>query len=441
MAPPNVTHLTNRILHHPDVEYAWRPWPTYELSAWIRDELLVSEDATPNERALLDKLGWKKTSSVLSKKGKVALPARVPGVKDIEIWTPKDPGNFAMVERVMAELLSMGKEPLVSPNHLLVPCNYGCYCPAYAPFVLAPQPNRAAKMEKFVRTESPVHVVVIDTGYIKKAPLEVRRDLGGFDNYRGEVWNGNAWVLSQEDDSYTLAGGVLELLDGHGTFTAGEIAERCPRAKVTVVGIREVESAATEASVAREIFRWAAEADVIVPVFAFHELGGLSNWTFTNILPQLKETSVVVCPAGNESSRAKHYPAALQWPDYPVVGVGSFKSMSPSSVTLSDFTNYGDWVFGYTGGERVPGLYFKLNTKVEDGPDKKLPYQGWASWSGTSFAAPKVAAYLANRAAAGSTARNAAAYMKANAPQFPMTPPNIAGVGASVGLDLRQYAR
>ena len=449
MAPPNVTHLTSRILSdHHHVGYAWMPAPTFELSSWVRDELLVSQDATDEERGLLStKYGWRKKGSVIAKLGK-----RTDGVRDVEIWGPTNPDRFMMVEGVVADLSArFGEKSLVSPNHLMVPSpNLGCYCPASAPKYLAPQPNRATAIAKYVpppKGEEPVRVVVIDTGYIKKPSLENRRNRGGFASVRGEIFNGTSWVPSPVDDAYRLVGpnGLpspsqpLELLDGHGTFTAGEISERCPKVHVTVVGIRDIESAATEASVAREIYKH-ADADVIVPVFAFHTLRGLKNWTFTNVLPQLKKTSVVVCPAGNESSYKPHFPAGLPWPDYPVVGVGSLVANNPDTAGphLSEFSNYGDWVFGYTAGEDVKGLYFNLTTRVEDGPPEKVAYKGWARWSGTSFAAPKVAAYLANKAVAGGTARGAAADLL-NRPLVPLFGP-AAGV-AAMGRDFRQIAK
>jgi hypothetical protein len=425
VAPPKVTHLTNRILQNKKhVQYRWGPGPTYELSAWICDELLVSEDASDEERSRLKQFGWRPKSSVLASAGKTKITRR-PGVKDIEIWRPRDPGQFHMVEAVISELtLELGKTPMVSPNHLLVPCGYGSYCSARAPKPLPPQSRRASRIANY-KPGADVSVVVIDTGYITKAPLEQRRQRGGFADRAGEVFDGENWSSSPPDGPYRIASGALGLLDGHGTFTAGEIAERCPRVHVTVVGILDPEvSAATEVSVAREILR-NAQADVIVPVFAFHALYGLRNWTFTNILPQLKDGSVVVCPTGNESSSAPHYPAALPWPDYPVVGVGSFVSRNATQttgVTLSDFSNYGDWVFGYTYGEDIPGLYFNLKTKVEDSDpaDKVWGFTGWASWAGTSFAAPQVAACLANEAVAGTSPRDAAAQLRANAQQVPL---------------------
>jgi subtilisin family serine protease len=426
----------------------WGPEPTYDLTGWIRDELLVSQDASPLERKRLAEWGWRRKASALAPSGKTKPPRRAPGVLDIEIWGPRVPSSYRMVEAVISDLThEVGGTPKVSPNHLLVPCGAGAYCPARAPKPLTrTQPALAARMANFVEG-SETRVVVIDTGYIRKDPLEKRRERGGFDNRTGEIWNGNAWVPSPQDGPYRLQSGpfrgALEMLDGHGTFTTGEIAQRCPRAHITVVGILDDEGAATEAAVARAIYL-NADADVIVPVFAFPMLNGINNWTFTNVLPQLKRGSMVVSPAGNESSTLPRYPAALRWPEYPVIGVGSFVPKRKSDVTgtsLSDFSNYGPWVFGYTAGEDVTGLYFKLTTKVEDAepPNRRWAFNGWASWSGTSFAAPKVAAVLANAAAAGTSPRAAAAQLQANAPQVPLFAPGFAP--GLTGSDLRALAK
>ncbi len=446
MTPPKVTHLTNRILNGPHIQYARAPGN--ELSSWMSDELLVSADASPAEKRRLDHFGWHQSSSVLAE-AKIAerqgiedsTTATRRDVKDIEIWRPKDPPRFQKVETVIADLThDFGKTLRVSPNHILVPCGAGAYCPASAPTALAPQPTRAKAMAEF-EPGSDVQVVVIDTGYIKPTlPLEERRKHGGFADTTGQVFDGNAWVASQADGPRRLGGpdSPLDLLDGHGTFTAGEIAERCPKVQITVVGILDPRvGAMTEAAVARAIYE-NSNADVIVPVFAFHPLNSILNWTFPNVLPQLKPGSVVVCPAGNESSSVPHYPAALPWPYFPVVGVGSFvreQTTQTTGVTLSDFSNYGHWVFGYHDGEDVPGLYFDLTTKVEDGPNRPIRYRGWARWSGTSFAAPQVAAKIANQMVTGISPKAAAAQLQASAPQVQLI--TTSGPFPQTGRDLR----
>jgi Subtilase family len=433
-APPFVTHLTNRLIKDPRVGYTWASAPSFELSGWIKDELLVSKDVADAVRTRLNvELGWQRVSSVLTKVPKKPAPK----VVDIEIWKPARP-NYAVVQAVLSDLRThFGFLPKVSPNHLLVPCNLGCYCPASAPREVADQAALAAKIANFNPGKGAIEVVVIDTGYIQHPALERRKAAGGFASVRGEVLRrNNTWGPSPPDSVLFTPGGAIQLLVGHGTFSAGVIAARCPRAKITLVGIREVESAATEAAVAREIYKH-SDADVIVPVFAFHSLQGIQNWTFPSVLPQLAEGTVVVCPAGNESSNAPHYPAALSWPGYPVVGVGSFVPTQTNAGNLSKFSDYGSWVFGYTGGQNVVGPYLKRRARVEDGPANALRFKGWARWSGTSFAAPKVAAAIVNRTPSAGLARGTVNQLRAAAQSVPL----FGAVGAALGLDLRPLAK
>ncbi len=436
VAPPNLTHLTTRLLKDPRLDHQFGPAPTFELSSWVKDELLVSEDVPKPVRAQLGKLGWGRASSVLAPGAGGKLPKRESGVVDIEVWKPVG-HHFSIVEVVMSNLAStFGKPPKVSPNHLLVPCNHGSYCPSGPPRRVAVQARLAAKIATFTPGKDTIRVVVIDTGYIRHPALEARAAHGGFVHVQGQVLKNQAWVASEPDGVYKIPGGAVALLVGHGTFTAGVIAARCPRAHITLVGIRAVESAATESAVARAIYRH-AKADVIVPVFAFHSLMGIRNWTFPNILPQLGSGSVVVCPAGNESSPAPHYPAGLSFPGYPVIGVGSFHPTPTAKRNLSKFSDFGNWVFGYAGGENVIGPYLNRTVRVEEGGPNPVQFNGWSRWSGTSFATPRVAAALVNDSPSPGSARAAAAAMRAAAPSALL---HGAAAGGT-GLDLRSLAK
>ncbi len=62
------------------------------------------------------------------------------------------------------------------------------------------------------------------------------------------------------------------------------------------------------------------------------------------------------------------------------------------------YTNYGPWVRACTRGTDVVSLFFDGFNGAEppaaDGSDAD-DFHGWARWSGTSFAAPRVVATLA----------------------------------------------
>jgi subtilisin family serine protease len=103
------------------------------------------------------------------------------------------------------------------------------------------------------------------------------------------------------------------------------------------------------------------------------------------------------------------YPAAFSAEYHNVIGVGS---VGPDG-NRSGFSNHGPWVRCCTEGEDVVSTFISgWDGKTEEvepegttgaGTQPVKSFDGWASWSGTSFAAPKVAAELARRKAAGST--------------------------------------
>src|SRR5262249_11605000 len=113
----------------------------------------------------------------------------------------------------------------------------------------------------------------------------------------------------------------------------------------------------------------------------------------------------IVAPAGNQNSPTPQYPAAFHRSHKNVIGVGSITR----SKRRSSFSNYGPWVTCCTQGENVLSSFIThWQGQTEDGdPDGSSPLKtftsGWARWSGTSFASPKVAAAIANRVAAGAS--------------------------------------
>jgi hypothetical protein len=94
------------------------------------------------------------------------------------------------------------------------------------------------------------------------------------------------------------------------------------------------------------------------------------------------------------------WPAAL-------TGVISVGALGPDGPAF--FTNYGSWVRACAPGVGVTSAFFEWDgsSQPNAAPDSEY-FGGWASWSGTSFSAPIVAAALARAMTTwGITARQA----------------------------------
>ena len=88
---------------------------------------------------------------------------------------------------------------------------------------------------------------------------------------------------------------------------------------------------------------------------------------------------VMVASAGNDASIRPTWPAA-----YPeVIGVAALGPAGPAA-----FSNAGHWVDCCAPGVDLVSTFHRA-------PRHDPPFHGWARWSGTSFAAPLVAAMIA----------------------------------------------
>jgi len=115
--------------------------------------------------------------------------------------------------------------------------------------------------------------------------------------------------------------------------------------------------------------------------------------------------AVMVISAGNRSSSRAFYPAAFETDTNPlfdaVIGVGALDTAAAQdgdtwfstsrSAPRADFSNYGDWVDGWTSGVDFPVRHVKHFKFSADGDY----IEGRAIVSGTSFAAPALAAQIA----------------------------------------------
>ena len=100
----------------------------------------------------------------------------------------------------------------------------------------------------------------------------------------------------------------------------------------------------------------------------------------------LARTTVIVAAAGNDGVDRPFWPAALK----DVVAVGALAAHEgPEGPDRASFSNYGWWVDAAAPGEDVKSAF------LTHGVENREHFHGFASWSGTSFAAPYVAGSIA----------------------------------------------
>jgi hypothetical protein len=221
----------------------------------------------------------------------------------------------------------------------------------------------------------------------------------------------------------------LDPAAGHGTFIAGIIEQLAPGADLELRRVLSGHGDGDEAKIANELWALAqrpdepssaAEAEPLRPQLVNLSFGGYSPQgmgALAHAIAALHAAgTVVVASAGNDATCVPMYPAVL--PE--VVSVAALDDAENAAV----FTNYGPWVRACTSGVDVRSLFFDRFNGAEpaDGDGDPDDFHGWATWSGTSFAAPRVVAALAQRVATGSTPQQAVEELieDASLPRKPM---------------------
>jgi Subtilase family len=251
-----------------------------------------------------------------------------------------------------------------------------------------------------------VRVTVIDTGYTRGVhPVMDSRVTS----------TGTPALDAQPQD------GQIDFEAGHGTFVAGLVLRRAPRARVEVVEVLGPAGFGAEHDIAHAILTHAG-ADVINL-----SLGGYADrdhppWALDAALRKVRPGTAIVAAAGNNSSSRPMWPAAFKR----VIAVGALDH----SGRRAQFSNFGAWVDVCTGGVDILGAFPRFTAATNPGAVEPF-FDGWAIWNGTSFAAPKVAGEIAARLSTGhyATAREAAASL-VNDP----TRPHLADLGTLLVL-------
>lgn len=272
--------------------------------------------------------------------------------------------------------------------------------PVYAgnPFVAnGARPAAPLELEPREECERRPTVLVLDTGLATR-PVGVSPEhpaLAGHAalhaGWTSQASGGDAsrW---DEDERNLDTEGSLDRQAGHGTFIAGIVRRLAPHAVVASQGVLSSFGDGDDFDIAAGLFEGlTATPDVDIVNLS---LGG---YTDDDRPPPALATAVdaararglvVVAAAGNAASCRPFWPAALPG----VVAVGALDCSRPAW-----FTNHGPWVDACAPGVDVVSTFYV----DADGPASELggldpdAFAGWASWSGTSFAAPKVAAAIA----------------------------------------------
>jgi thermitase len=280
----------------------------------------------------------------------------------------------------------------VTPHHVHLGCGVMFGTPVMWGTGTTPEPATPPPPPADELWQPPVTVALLDTG------------LDPHPWFAGRPWL-SEWGLSPEVlDPESVRDRDRQA--GHGTFVAGVLLRNAPG--VTIRHHRSLSSLGltddvTVATALRQVHQRAAarreRIDVTVLTAGCHTPDDRCPPVLSREIARHRHT-IVVAAAGNDASSRPFWPAAL--PD--VVGVAA----TGPDGDLATFSNRGDWVDATAPGVDVVSSYVRLLPGEEGvAPGTTTRVYGAARWSGTSFAAPRIAAELAHLRHQGRTVEEA----------------------------------
>ena len=295
----------------------------------------------------------------------------------------RDPGRSRLRGRmsgVVRELRRRRVTPLVSLRYL---CPLGAVIKGEG----GPEPSTRAREFPLRPDGLPdVVVAVVDTGISAEQ--------------RGDGWLQGLLGPDNEDllDAIPQPDGALDLAAGHGTFVAGVVQQVAPHAGLLVLRATDTDGVGTDSAVAEAVLE-AAEAgariiNLSLGTQTVDDEGPLALRVALETLFEQHPDVLVVAAAGNYGDTRPCWPAAFA-EEFP--GVVSVGGLTPSGVG-APWSSHGPWVRCAAVGEGVVSTYVigTEDVRVEDPPDTFGP-DSWATWTGTSFAAPQIAGAVARR--------------------------------------------
>ncbi len=188
----------------------------------------------------------------------------------------------------------------------------------------------------------------------------------------------------------------LRALAGHGTFIAGLVRLVAPELVISPCAVLDPDGIGNDIDVARALLH-VGSRPMSVPVVSM----SLGAYTYDDAPPpalqhvvdRLPRTTVVVASAGNDGVSRPFFPAALAR----VVAVAAFDDLG-GVVRPAPWSNFGPWVDVCAPGVGLLSTYVAGTYETSPGATETFDVPApSARWSGTSFAAPLVAAEIARR--------------------------------------------
>jgi subtilisin family serine protease len=286
---------------------------------------------------------------------------------DVQRWTVRpDYDVTAIQQEIDGEVRTVGSH--VALNHVFAGEWYYSGGPATAPQLAA----EIAQVGPNEPDSTDAALAILDTGVTSPvnaffAPILLDEDGTDID------------YLNEDGDAF------LDTEAGHGTFICGLVRRLVPDLGIQQRRVLNSNGFGDDLSVAIGV----AETDA--PVLNL-SLGGYTTGDRTPkalkiALSSLSPDRVVVAAAGNNSRQRKFWPAAF----HEVIAVAAY---DPATNEPAGFSNHGDWVDVCAPGVNLHSSF--VHGRRGDGKDDPT-FNGWAAWSGTSFAAPLVAAEIARR--------------------------------------------
>ncbi len=204
-------------------------------------------------------------------------------------------------------------------------------------------------------TGAAVTVAILDTGVAFSHPGLKGRLLSGYNTLDSSI------QPSDIDD------GKTNISVGHGTMVAGIVARTSPHASIMPIRVLDADGSGTMLHVLQGLhYAVTHGAKVINMSFGTPE----RSLVLEDALAEAHDAGIVlVASAGNEASSELRYPAACQ-------GVLAVASVDKDNKR-SSFSNYGSYISLVAPGSSIRSTYWT---------------GGYATWSGTSFSSPFVAA-------------------------------------------------